>query len=153
MPCMRHAAVLCIFLTDMTSLTFSFIFHFIFELLNIFMEFSKSNWSMLLTFPLLEFSFTIWIIPDPSIVNYSRSRSLDVTWTNDIVWNVEQLVGIQNYLPTKLSTWTKINFSFGQSLSIKSKCEDYTWSFDNIKNFARASFCKWKEKVIQFNEI
>ena len=66
MPCMRHAAVSCIFLTDMTSLTFSFIFNFIFELLNIFMEFSKSNWSMLLTFPLLEFSFTIWIIPDPS---------------------------------------------------------------------------------------
>ena len=148
MPCMRHAAVSCISLTDMTSLTFSFIFHFIFELLNIFMEFSKSNWSMLLTFPLLEFSFTIWIIPDPSHCHLFKIKEFRYNMDKHIVWNVEQLVGIQNYLSTKLSTWTKINFSFGQSLSIKSKCADYTWSFDNIKKFARASLCKWKQKEI-----
>ena len=61
-------------MTDMTSLRFSFLFHFIFELLFIFMVMTNvikielisttENWLLIL--PLLDKFFTNWIVPYPA---------------------------------------------------------------------------------------
>lgn len=130
----------CIFMTDMTSRTSFFLFHLVFELLDIFrvmvdivkiqLVSANENCMLNIFFSIRFFLSTELFVIYPILI-WSRSRCSDIVWTNvfyDILSNEWELKVFIN-----IFFWRKC---FHRVLLLEElKCEDYIWPFDNIKKF------------------